>query len=251
VKSDIARRLIDLNRAFYQTFAAPFAATRVHVQPGAQRLLDRIPPGAAVADLGCGNGNAAGFLAGHGHTGRYLGLDLSAGLLEIARGGTYPFPAEFRSADFFSEGWDRSLPEASFPFALAFAVLHHIPGEPARAVFLAAIRRLLDPKGIFFLSNWRFLRSPKLRERIVPWEEIGLQAAAVDAGDYLLDWRSEGRGLRYVHIIEETERLRLAEQAGFREIECFESDGEGGNLADYAVWTPVSPSHSFPVKKST
>jgi SAM-dependent methyltransferase len=240
VNSDIVRRLVDLNRAFYQTFAAPFAATRVRVQPGARRLLGRVGPQSAVADLGCGDGNAARWLGSHGHRGRYLGLDLSPALLSIALATEYPFPAEFHSVDFLAEGWNRAMPEESFDFALAFAVLHHIPGEPGRAAFLAACRRLLIPGSTLFLSNWQFLRSHKLRSRIVQWAEIGISESDADPGDYLLDWRQGGRGLRYVHIVDREERLRLAAKVGFEETECFESDGEGGRLADYAVWAIAS-----------
>lgn len=236
MKSDIVRRLTDLNRAFYQTFAASFAATRSRIQPGVRILLERIPSESAVADFGCGNGSAARGLAGLGHRGAYLGLDFSSPLLEIARSKKLPFPSEFLSVDFLEEGWERGLPEAHFPFALAFAVLHHIPGEPGRLAFLAACRRLLAPGGHLFLSNWQFLRSAKLRARVVPWSEINLSQTDVDPGDYLLDWRDSGRGLRYVHILDTAERLNLAREAGFTEAECFESDGEGGNLSDYAVW---------------
>ncbi len=198
-----------------------------------------------MADLGCGDGNAARWLGTHGHSGRYLGLDFSPALLEIARAGVYPFPAEFHSADFLSADWNAPLPGENFEFLLTFAVLHHIPGEPGRVAFLAACRRLLRPQGTLFLSFWQFLRSEKLRARIVPWSEIGLRDSDVDEGDFLLDWRQGGRGLRYVHVVGREERLRLALLAGFAETECFESDGQGGNLADYAVWTP-SPSSVLP-----
>ncbi|MBN1437802.1 MAG: class I SAM-dependent methyltransferase [Anaerolineales bacterium] len=239
MKSDIACRLADLNRAFYQTFAAPFSATRGRIQPGARRLLARIPPLSAVADLGCGNANAARWLAAHNPPCRYLGLDLSDPLLEIARSADFPFPAEFRQADFFESGWDRMPAAEPFGFVLAFAVLHHIPDAQRRLAFLRACRRMLVPGGWLFLSTWQFRRSPKLRMRTVAWEEIGLSESDVDSGDYLLDWRSEGRGLRYVHIVDERERSTLAEDSEFTETERFESDGEGGRLADYAVWTPV------------
>jgi tRNA (uracil-5-)-methyltransferase TRM9 len=250
VKSDIAGRLAGLNRAFYQTFAAPFAATRARVQPGARRLLERIPPGAAVVDLGCGNGNAAAWLAGHKPLLRYLGLDSSEQLLEIARAGAYPFPAEFRTTDFSDPGWGSTIEAAGFDFALALAVLHHLPGAAARLAFLRACRRLLAPGGTLFLSNWRFLRGARLQARIVAWEEIGLAESDVDAGDFLLDWRREGRGLRYVHILDESERSKLAEESGFSEIECFESDGGGGRLADYAVWVPLRCPPPFAAPKS-
>jgi SAM-dependent methyltransferase len=236
---DTVRRLVNLNRAFYQSFAAPFAETRARVQPGAQTLLGRIPSDCCVADLGCGNGNAARWLADHGHRGRYLGLDLSGPLLAIARDHQYPFPAEFSSADFLAAGWEAALPADPSPFVLSFALLHHIPGEPGRIAFLSSTRRMLAPDGALFLSHWQFLRSEKLRRRILPWAEAGLQGRDVDPGDYLLDWRMEGRGARYVHVFDGEERRRLAACSGFREVECFSSDGEGGKLSDYAVWRPA------------
>jgi tRNA (uracil-5-)-methyltransferase TRM9 len=247
VKSDIARRLVALNREFYQTLAGPFAATRGKVQPGVKRLLDRIPPDAAVADLGCGNGNAAKFLAAGGFRGRYIGLDLSSGLLDIARAEAYPFQTAFHQVDFLEPGWESLVSGSLFDFILAFAVLHHIPGEPARLSLLSACRNLLAPGGQLFLSGWQFQRSERLRERIVAWSAAGISDSDVDEGDYLLDWRHEGRGLRYVHVISAQERPALAKQTGFSEVEVFESDGKEGNLADYAVWAPSLPS---PVKKT-
>src|SRR3972149_1374986 len=80
------------------------------------------------------------------------------------------------------------------------------------------------------ISTWQFLHSPKLRARIVPWAEAGVGEQEVDEGDYLLDWRRGGRGLRYVHHTGEEEVARLAEPAGLRVSGQFHSDGEGGRL---------------------
>ena len=71
-------------------------------------------------------------------------------------------------------------------------------------------------------------------ERI--WERIGLTAAGVDAGDYLLDWRRGGEGLRYVHQFSEEELSTLATESGFEVAVTFYSDGEGGRLGLYQVW---------------
>ncbi|HNT25279.1 MAG TPA: hypothetical protein PKM21_12980, partial [Anaerolineales bacterium] len=57
-----------------------------------------------------------------------------------------------------------------------------------------------------------------------------------EPGDYLLDWRQGGRGLRYVHAFGPAELARLAEQTGFVSLESFYSDGEGGRLGLYQVW---------------
>ena len=61
----------------------------------------------------------------------------------------------------------------------------------------------------------------------------------LEGGDYLLDWRSGGTGLRYVHYFGEEELRELAKASGFQIINAFYSDGEAGNLGLYQVWKPV------------
>jgi hypothetical protein len=77
-----------------------------------------------------------------------------------------------------------------------------------------------------------------MRTRIQPWEKVGLTTSQVDPGDYLLDWRHGGYGLRYVHHFSETELDQLAVASGFDILETFNSDGEGGKLGLYQVWAP-------------
>jgi hypothetical protein len=119
---------------------------------------------------------------------------------------------------------------------MAFAVLHHIPGESTRRNILLAVRRLIKDGGLFIQSNWQFLNSEKLKGRVQPWSEAGLAEADVDPGDYLLDWRSGGRGLRYIHVFDDAELVALAAVTGFRVRESFLSDGENDRLGLYQVW---------------
>jgi tRNA (uracil-5-)-methyltransferase TRM9 len=118
-------------------------------------------------------------------------------------------------------------------------VLHHLPGRALRANLLSGLRASLQPGGRLIHSEWQFLNSPRLRSRLQPWESIGLTADQVDAGDYLLDWRSGGSGLRYVHHFSEAELADLAQESGFRVLETFYSDGEGGRLGLYQIWDSV------------
>ena len=76
----------------------------------------------------------------------------------------------------------------------AFAVLHHIPSNELRVKILRIVHQLLNKDGIFIHSNWQFLNSEKLKARIQPWEAVDVAESQVDAGDYLLDWRSGGTG---------------------------------------------------------
>jgi SAM-dependent methyltransferase len=144
--------------------------------------------------------------------------------------------AHFRQADLSFNKWKNGLTPASFDLVLAFAVLHHIPGETNRRRLLNQIAPLLAPGGQFIHANWQFLNSPRLQARIQPWEAAGLSEEKVEPGDYLLDWRRGGRGLRYIHHFSEAELQVLAGETGFRVVDSFLSDGENGRLGLYQVW---------------
>ena len=132
-----------------------------------------------------------------------------------------------------------------FDVILAFAVLHHLPGDGCAPGLLRQAHSLLIPGGLFIHSNWQFQHSPSLMARRQPWETIGLAEEDVEAGDTLLDWRytlpgqAEQTGLRYVHLFTGEELGRLAASSGFCVEETFESDGQGGRLALYQRWRAV------------
>ncbi len=115
-------------------------------------------------------------------------------------------------------------------------MLHHIPSTEIRLDILRAVRGWLADHGKFILSNWQFLNSEKLKARIQTWDKAAIPASEVDEGDYLLDWRSGGEGLRYVHHFSESELSMLAQDAGFMVRETFYSDGETGDLGLYQIW---------------
>jgi 2-polyprenyl-3-methyl-5-hydroxy-6-metoxy-1,4-benzoquinol methylase len=233
--SATAARLIRLNRDFYERFSADFSATRRRLQPGVTRLLPTFARDASILDLGCGNGELARTLARRGHRGPYLGLDFSVPLLSDASALPDGFSARFLETDLTSD-WTLKVEGLTFNVITCFATLHHIPLPKLRLQFLQNVRKLLAPNGRFLLSNWQFLNSARLRARIQPWERIGLTSADADAGDYLLDWRRGGEGLRYVHQFSEEELAGLAHESGFEVMETFYSDGEGGRLGLYQVW---------------
>jgi len=236
--SQIATRLLELNRQFYDQFGNAFAATRRRLQPGVRRIIETLQGEETILDLGCGNGELARELGRRRHRGAYLGLDFSLPLLREAELTPEGFPVRFLQADLtqLSHLVERLSLASGWDVITAFAVLHHIPGQALRLEILGAVHRLLAQHGRFIHSHWQFLHSEKLRRRIQPWESIALSPAEVDTGDYLLDWRHGGQGLRYVHHFSEAELSTLAEQSGFRLTEIFYSDGEGGKLGLYQVW---------------
>jgi len=246
--SDAVNRLIELNFQFYQTFAHHFSTTRRRLQPGVRLIINQLPNESNMLDLGCGNGALVRTLAHSRRRGTYVGLDSSSAMLEIASkqsmvptqkpsvGESENFQVIFLQADLSTPRWHEEVPNLPYNFALAFAVLHHLPGYTLRLKTLCQVHKVLNPGGHFIHSEWQFLHSPRLRARILPWETIGLSEDLVDTGDYLLDWRQGGFGLRYVHHFSESELAQLAYESGFHISQSFLSDGDGGKLSLYQIW---------------
>ncbi len=252
MRPEVVERLLSINREFYQSFAEPFRATRGRLQPGVMRALETVPLEANMLDLGCAHGLLAGEMAGRDFSGNYLGLDSSSMLLDSVPDHLQPSHFRFALADLGDEGWpetarsllsedlssEQSAANSSAPFdwVYAFAVLHHLPSSDLRASTAAAIGSLLKPGGRVAVSVWDFLASPRLADRVVPWDTVGLSKKDVDEGDYLVDWREGGSGVRYVHHFPQEELHKLAEEAGFRVSQEFRSDGENGRLGLYQIW---------------
>ncbi|MBI5823855.1 MAG: class I SAM-dependent methyltransferase [Chloroflexi bacterium] len=242
MNSATAERLLEINREFYNRFGGSFSATRQRLQPGVKKILETIREDDSVLDLGCGNGHFLRELLGRGHQAPLLGLDFSLPLLREAES---KLGVEFREVDIvklsvtseqLSMTSNQPLITGHWSLITAFATLHHIPSNEIRLDILRTVKKLLKPNGKFILSNWQFLNSEKLKARIQPWSRVGLSDDDVDEGDYLLDWRSGGEGLRYAHHFSAEELPGLAGQAEMSLSESFLSDGENGRLGLYQVW---------------
>lgn len=252
MRREVVDRLLSINRGFYQSFAEPFRATRGRLQPGVVRVLESVHLDMNVLDLGCAHGVLAEELREHSFSGRYVGLDASRPLLDSIFDQLQPPRYRFGLADLSDDEWAetaRSLlsegtasgtmgagDSSQFDWAFAFAVLHHLPTMELRKSTAIAIRALLGAEGHLAVSVWDFLASPRLQDRIVPWETVDLGKDEVDEGDYLVDWREGGRGVRYVHHFTEDELHGLAERAGYQVAQEFRSDGENGRLGLYQIW---------------
>lgn len=252
---EVEQILLSLNRDFYTRFGRAFALTRQRIQPGVRRVLECLPDEGLWLDLGCGNGALALAWLEAGRKSRYIGLDVSEPLLREAQESTRAWLAKhsqaeeppgarvsFLQGDLGREDWAEVLESQKVDGVLAFAVLHHLPGEARRLRFVQQVRSLLSVGGWFVFSVWQVKNSPRLMQRCQPWERIGLTREDVEDGDMLLDWRyalpgqEEQIGLRYVHGFEITEIEQLARSGGFEIMDSFESDGHGGRLGWYHLW---------------
>jgi SAM-dependent methyltransferase len=257
MKPEIRTALLELNRAFYARFAGEFARTRRTWPPGFDRILPYLRPAASVLDLGCGNGRLLSFLVDRGWRGGYAGVDGSRELLAEAQALATTVSAPgiatcFAHADLLTPGWQlecgaqaelarsASAAEAELPHSkgaiTCLAVLHHMPGGEQRARFLREVTGLLAPGGKLVISTWQFMTSGRLRERVLPWETVGLRDEDVEPGDYLVAWGEGAAGHRYCAFIDRDALDGLAAQAGLSLVDAFYADGHEGNLNLYGVY---------------
>ncbi len=234
--------LLQVNRDFYRTVAAPFDATRMARSRGMERLLSYAPTvddTLRVADVGCGNGRFAWMLEELARPVAYTGVDGNPQLLsaaaEHAAGLVWVTP-NFRLADLAEPGWPRSLDkDAPFDMVVCLATLQHMPGFDLRARLVADLASLLAEGGVLAISAWQFMESQRLRARVLDWSEAGLDPADVEPGDALLPWKQDVYAVRYVHQIDGEEMARLAAFAGLVITDAYRADGREGNLNLYAL----------------
>jgi SAM-dependent methyltransferase len=266
----IIEKLLALNHEFYTTFAQSFAASRSPSDPALTSILPHIPQRARVLDVGCGNGRLALLLDRERPGATYLGVDAVPELIEVARaqaGQLATISATFHVADVAHPGWSEELTStrpsallrtgpstllktgpsaepipspaeglrAGLDRVVMLAVLYHIHSFGLRAQVLREAASLLEPDGRLILSTWQFLDSDRMRRKIVDWAEVSITEEALEPGDYLLDWKREGRGLRYCHLVDRAEVEHLAAQSGLRVRETFRAGGREGNLSLFAI----------------
>lgn len=108
-----------------------------------KKLLDRLPPGASVLDLGCGSADPAGVEITKQH--RLTGVDISQAQIDLARRNVPT--GHFLHGDAASV----EFPAASFDAVVSFYTLEHIPRQEHKAV-LQRIHRWLRPGGLLLVS---------------------------------------------------------------------------------------------------
>ncbi|MGD8969142.1 MAG: class I SAM-dependent methyltransferase [Anaerolineae bacterium] len=252
VNDATVERLLALNRKFYATFAQHFAASRPVSDPALTSILPYLSRGARVLDVGCGNGRLALLLDQERPGSIYVGVDAVPELIGEAQARADQLvhtDATYRVLDITRRGWTQEVPATSsatpvgtgFDCVVALAVLHHIPGFDLRARVLRDVGGLLKPEGYVILSTWRFLAHERLRRKIVGWDEVGIGEDELDPGDYLLDWKRGGRGLRYCHLMEEDEVEQLAAASGLTVRETFRAGGREGDVSLFAILDRTQP----------
>jgi ubiquinone/menaquinone biosynthesis C-methylase UbiE len=154
-----------------------------------------------LLNVGCGHG--ADFIP-FKDTFELHGIDFSTGMLRQAE----KFAAKYGLTARLVEADARQLPfdEASFDFAIAVAVYHHLEIGDDRLRALTELYRVLRPGGEAFITVWnRWQPRFWLRRR-----------------DTLVPWRQRQQTLyRFYHLFSHRELAGLARRAGFEVVEPY------------------------------
>jgi len=123
----------DLVRADFDRIAEASRHLPDRVEPLVAALVEDVPPGARVLEVGCGAGALARHLAARGA--EVTAIDLSPAMIEVARAGGGDI--DYRVADLMT--WKGG----NFDRVVSVAALHHLP----LAAALARLRAMLVPGG--------------------------------------------------------------------------------------------------------
>jgi SAM-dependent methyltransferase len=233
-------KLLALNKSFYETAGNAFSRTRNYGWPGWKKLLKDFQSEQIdinnVLDLACGNGRFLDTLRKYYPKSSYIGVDDSEILLHEAELTFHDKHVQWILEDVLNN----FTLNAKFDLVCCFGFLHHIPSFELRNSFLLNAAGFLSDSGYLVISLWDFL-GKKYEQRNAQEEllqEIGIEPGELESNDFILDWRSQQRALRYAHAYDDEEITELLEISGLSLIREFYADGRDGKSNRYLIIKP-------------
>lgn len=205
-----AQKLISDVENHYSSVSEKFSRTREFPWTEMNFLFDRyINEKGKALDLGCGNGRFYELIKGKVN---YFGLDNSDELISIAQK-KYP-EAVFRKGNVL----DIPFPDNSFDKIFSIAVLHHIPSQKLREVFIKECKRVLKSNGLLVITVWDLWGKSKIKKQIFKNNFLKLiQKSNLDFNDVVLSWH--GISDCYTHCFNFREFKKLVTKQDFKIID--------------------------------
>ena len=153
--------MAEMARALYTEGSAVMRAMqhyRPYISPFGP-LLDAVPRGSSVLDIGCGGGLFLGLLARTGRIKQGLGIDTSLPAIAVAQAMCARLPAG-HGLRFESRSAALPLPREGHDVVTLLDVMHHIPPAAQRTVLEQAIGTL-QPGGRFIYKD--MVQKPRWR----------------------------------------------------------------------------------------
>lgn len=214
MRKDVALKILQKNKEFYNTIAHDFSDTRNAIWPEFEYFKGHLQNGQDILDLGCGNGRLIELLKDYQIN--YLGIDYSEKLIDEAK---IAWPNyQFLVGDIL----DLSLLKQKYDIVFLVAVLHHLPSDKLREQVMNNIKNILKPNGKILMTNWNLWQKRYLKY-IIKYtllkltdpekEQNSVLMGDLDLQDVFVPWQR--KHLRYVHAFTELNIGRLMKKTGF------------------------------------
>jgi cyclopropane fatty-acyl-phospholipid synthase-like methyltransferase len=215
----------------YQNYAKDFSNSRNFYWKGWERILSYINSSKPirVLDLGAGNGRFLKFLKDNQvSVQEYVAVDNSKEMLDLAKENL----SELNISQTFilqnlEEEWIDAI-SGEFDLIVAFGVFHHLKSEESRANLFKFTRHLLSPEGTAVITAWQFKNLKNFKSKII--RQIGEE-------DFILSFGENAK--RFCHNFTIEEQKNILQQNKIRLKDEFESDGAGGKLNRYFLFSKV------------
>jgi SAM-dependent methyltransferase len=236
--------MTDNQRTYESTYAVQYYAALAELQPPERTILGMVLPQLKtwrVLDLGVGGGRTTVHFAEH--AAEYVGVDYSAGMIDVCRERFAGKPWQFEVAD------ARELPfdDASFNFVLfSYNGIDAVPPDDRKRV-LGETHRVLAEGGLFAVSSHNLAHAPlllSLGPTLSPraiLRHLWLRRANPPLREIKgRDWvvlRDRGlRGGVESYYVRREEQVRQLTEAGFAQVQVFQLDGDVARVGATDPW---------------
>lgn len=181
MNNDKAQKIIDANKDIYNRIAEKYASVRDEPWEEMDFLFGKfLKSGDKVLDLGCGNGRFYDSFIKNGVF--YTGVDNSENLIEIAK--------KKHSEGEFTLASALNLPfnDEEFNAVYGIAILHHIPSESMRRMFMEEAKRVLKKGGCLVLTVWDLNEKKEQEEKKKKFNIFDLFRQRIDRNDVFIPW---------------------------------------------------------------
>ncbi len=217
MNNETQEKLLHIVKDNYNETALDWDKSRKNlVWPELANLVKRVIPGAKVLDIGCGNGRLLNILQDKIPPQDYLGVDVSANLVSLAKNNWPNY--NFITADVLSLT-DKEI--GRFDFIFSIAMLHHLPGRDLQIKTLKILAEKLEVGGSLIISVQNFWSRRKYLKLLLKfsWRKI-FAHEKIDFGDIIFPG-FKNKSPRYYHIFTTAGLKKISRQANLKIIKLY------------------------------
>jgi len=220
----VADKILRETEVGYDSISKKFSETRKHFWRGLESIKDFCGENDNVLDFGCGNGRLL-ELIGENENIEYFGVDVSGGLIDIAKNKYQGQNVHFSKID--PNQTSLAFESRFFNTIYSIAVFHHFPSRKYRE---EVARELFDKTkngGHIIITVWYLWQQKYFKNIFENWKNKIKGKSDLDWNDCMISFTdNEGKKFQRFHrAFTKRELKNLFEEAGFRILKCEIPDG--------------------------